>query len=374
MIRAEELTFRVGTFQLDRLTIDIPTGKYFVLLGPPGAGKSIFLECLCGLRRVDRGRVFIDGQDVTHTEPRLRNIGYVPQDYALFPHLSVMQNITFGLRSQHTDWKRGHSTFSSFATPRDPASGEKVECPLFQSRIEDITQLLGIQHLLPRRIAGLSGGEQQRVALARALVLQPKILLLDEPVCALDEAMRQEVCQQLLRVQRQLQLTVVHVSHNLEEAFSVADLAAVLHEGRFQQIGPIDELLRRPNSEFVARFVRTENIFSGHARTTVAGSTQTRIELDNTAVDVPGQHTGNVKFVIRPDQILVLPEGGQTHHGPNCFELHVAGWRDCGAYVRLELTGPINLIAHTTPAAFSQLKPGSRVTAILPLQSIHVLS
>ena len=350
MIRTQELTFRVGAFQLDRLTIDIATGKYFVLLGPPGAGKSIFLECLCGLRRVGSGRVFLDGRDVTHTEPRLRNIGYLPQDYALFPHLSVTQNIMFGLRSRHAGRKREHS------------------------RIEDITQLLGIQHLLCRRIAGLSGGEQQRVALARALVLQPKILLLDEPVCALDEAMRQEVCRQLLRVQRQLQLTVVHVSHNLEEAFSVADQAAILHEGRFQQIGPIDELLRRPNSEFVARFVRTENIFSGRAQTTVAESTQTRIEFGNAVVDVPGRHTGNVKFVIRPNQILLLPPKEPTGHSGNCFELQVAGWRDCGAYVRLELTGPINLITHTTPAAFSELRHCSRLTAVLPLPNIHVLS
>ncbi|MCX5644254.1 MAG: ATP-binding cassette domain-containing protein [Phycisphaerae bacterium] len=350
MICTEELTFRVGTFQLDHLTIDIPTGKYFVLLGPPGAGKSIFLECLCGLRRVDSGRVFISGQDVTCTEPRLRGVGYVPQDYALFPHLSVAQNITFGLRLRRCEHQQ------------------------LMSRIQDMTQLLGIQHLLPRRIAGLSGGEQQRVALARALVLQPRILLLDEPVCALDEAMRQEVCVQLLRVQQQLQLTVVHVSHNLEEAFSVADLAAILHEGRFQQIGPIDELLRRPNSEFVARFVRTENIFSGHARATMAESTRTRIELGHTAVDVPGQHTGNVKFAIRPDQILLLPEGGQASDSRNCFELQLAGWRDCGAYIRLELTGPINLVAHTTPAAFSPLRHCSRLTAVLPLESIHVLS
>jgi len=358
MIRTEELTFRVGTFQLDRLTIDIPAGKYFVLLGPPGAGKSIFLECLCGLRRVDSGRVFLAGQDVTHTEPRRRGIGYVPQDYALFPHLSVTQNIAFGLRLRRYE----HSELTT--------------------RIKDITQLLGIQHLLPRRITGLSGGEQQRVALARALVLQPKILLLDEPVCALDEAMRQEVCVQLLRIQRQLQLTVVHVSHNLEEAFSVADLAAILREGRFQQIGPIDELLRRPSSEFVARFVRTENIFLGHACPAATetppqrrcASGQTRVELDHTAVDVPGRREGDVKFMIRPDQVLVFPEREHTGHSHNCFELQLARWRDCGAYIRLELTGPINLVAHATPAAFSELGHRSHLTAVLPLESIHVLS
>ncbi len=350
MIRTEELTYRVGRFQLERLTIDIPTGKYFVLLGPPGAGKSIFLECLCGLRRPAGGRVFIDEQEVTYAEPRLRGIGYVPQDYALFPHLSVAQNITFGLRSRR---------------------GEREQRA---SRLQDVVELLGIRHLLPRRIPGLSGGERQRVALARALVLQPKILLLDEPVCALDEATRQDVCGQLVRIQRQLQLTVVHVSHNLEEAFSVADLAAILHEGRFRQIGPIDELLRRPNSEFVARFVRTENIFSGRAGTTATEPLRTRVELDDVLVDVPGRHEGNVTFMIRPDQVLVLPEEEQTCHSRNCLALRLARWRDCGAYIRLELTGPVNLVAHATPAAFSELGHCFRLTAVLPLRSIHVLS
>jgi molybdate/tungstate transport system ATP-binding protein len=383
MIRTEELTFHIGTFRLDRLTLAVPAGKYFVLLGPPGAGKSMLLECLCGLRRVDAGRIFIDGHDVTHAEPRLRGIGYVPQDYALFPHLSVRENITFGLRR------------NGCPRARTPA------------RIQDITQLLKIEHLLDRRIAGLSGGEQQRVALARALVLQPRVLLLDEPVCALDEATRQEVCAQLLHLQRQLQLTVVHVSHNLEEAFSVADYAAILHQGQLQQAGPIDELLRRPNCEFVARFVRAENIFSGHAKARNVGKEEywndgmmerrndgtarnssipvlqssdpspyacrTRVELDNAAIDVPGQHEGAIKFMIRPDHVLVLPEGEPAHDGPNRFELQLTRWRDCGAYVRLELTGPIQLVAHVTPAVFHELEHRPRVTAVLPLASIHVL-
>ncbi len=297
---------------------------------------------------MDAGRIFIDGQDLTHAEPRLRGIGYVPQDYALFPHLSVRENITFGLR--------------------------RTGCPREQmpALIQDITQLLKIEHLLPRRIAGLSGGEQQRVALARALVLQPRVLLLDEPVCALDEASRQEVCAQLLRLQRQLQLTVVHVSHNLEEAFSVADYAAILHQGQLQQTGPIDELLRRPNCEFVARFVRAENIFAGHAGET-PNLPCTRVELGAATVDVPGQRGGDVKFMIRPDQVLVRPEAEPARDGPNHFELQLTRWRDCGAYVRLELTGPIQLVAHVTPAVFRELENRPRLTVVLPLASIHVL-
>ncbi len=230
MIRTEEITFRVGTFQLQRLSIEIANGEYLILLGPPGSGKTIFLECICGLKRLESGKIYIDGRDVTNLEPRLRGIGYVPQDYALFPHLSVEQNIAFGLRV------------------RGRAEGKVVET----------ADLLGIRQLLPRPIAGLSGGEKQRVALARALVLQPKILLLDEPVSALDEVTRQEVCAQLRSIQRKLGLTTIHVSHNLEEAFSVADRAAILHQGVLKQIGTMDELSLKPNSDFVARFMRCD--------------------------------------------------------------------------------------------------------------------
>lgn len=234
MIRTEEIIFQVGEFELKRLSIEIASGEYFILLGPPGSGKTIFLECLCGLKRLTSGKIYIDGRDVTRLEPRLRNIGYVPQDYALFPHLSVEQNIAFGLRV------RGRT----------------------QDNVAETADMLGITQLLSRSTAGLSGGEKQRVALARALVLQPKILLLDEPVCALDEVTRQEVCKQLLAIQRKLGLTTIHVSHNLEEAFSVADRAAILHKGVLQQVGPMDELLCEPSSDFVSHFMRAEKRLS----------------------------------------------------------------------------------------------------------------
>ena len=230
MIRTEEISFHIGTFKLQRLSINIVKGEYFILLGPPGSGKTIFLECLCGLKRISSGQIYIDGHNVTNLEPRTRGIGYVPQDYALFPHLSVEQNIAFGIRVH------GYS----------------------ETKVIETMEMLGIRGLLSRQIQGLSGGEKQRVALARALVLQPKILLLDEPVSALDEVTRQEVCAQLLEIQRQLGLTTIHVSHNLEEAFSVADRAAILKDGTLLQVGTLDELLDKPNSKFVARFMRRE--------------------------------------------------------------------------------------------------------------------
>jgi ABC-type sugar transport system ATPase subunit len=247
MIRTEEISFRIGTFELQRFSINIAKGEYFILLGPPGSGKTIFLECLCGLKKIDSGRIYINKRDVTYIEPRTRGIGYVPQDYALFPHLSVEQNIAFGLRARGCQHKQ------------------------IESKITETAELLDIRRLLSRRTHSLSGGEQQRVALARVLVLQPKILLLDEPVCALDEVTRQEVCAQLLIIQRRLGLTTIHVSHNLEEAFTVADRAAILNAGILQQAGRLDELVSKPNSEFVARFMRREKRLSckcneqGHA-------------------------------------------------------------------------------------------------------------
>ena len=354
MIRTDQVVFHIGTFQLQRLSIEIAAGQYFVLLGPPGSGKTIFLECLCGLKRVDSGRIYIDRRDVTELEPRARDIGYVPQDYALFPHLSVERNIAFGL------CVHGYRRKDAIA------------------RVTEIADLLGIRHLLSRRVNGLSGGERQRVALARALVLQPKVLLLDEPVCALDEATRQDVCAQLFRTQRRFGLTTIHVSHNLEEAFSVADRAAVLHKGVLQQVGTLDELLRKPDSEFVARFMRCENIFSGQA--TGPGSppkadSDTQVRVGDTKLRISGRHSGAVKFVIRPEDVLVFSGGRHDGKAENGFRAKLVRSRDCGGYIRVELDGSLKLVAHMTRAAFAELKINSdgSLSVVLQPNNIHVL-
>ncbi|MFQ6036704.1 MAG: ATP-binding cassette domain-containing protein [Sedimentisphaerales bacterium] len=367
MIRTEQISFHIGAFALQGISCEIATGQYFVLLGPPGSGKTIFLECLCGLKKIDSGRIYIDGREVTALEPRARNIGYVPQDYALFPHLSVEQNIAFGLRVHGYQRKE------------------------IMAKVTETVELLEIQHLLPRRIYGLSGGEKQRVALARALVLQPKVLLLDEPVCALDEVTRQEVCAQLFRIQRQLSLTTIHVSHNLEEAFSVADRAAILHQGLLQQVGSLNELLRKPNSEFVARFMRCENIFCGKV---VGQSTppsancdrdriHTQVKVGNIQLRLSGQYHGQVKFMIRPEDILVFSGSQDNAKGENKVRAKLECWRDCGSYVRIKLDGPVNLVAHMTHAAFAELQGKLQpldsarrrpdVTVVLRPENIHVL-
>ena len=347
MIRAEEISFSIGTFQMQRLGIDITDGEYFVLLGPPGSGKTIFLECLCGLKKIQSGRIRIDGHDVTNLEPRKRGIGYVPQDYALFPHLSVEQNISFGLRAHHYT----------------------------ETDITETTDMLGIKHLLSRNIDGLSGGEKQRVALARALVLKPRILLLDEPVCALDEVTRQQVCAQLSDIQRRLGLTTIHVSHNLEEAFSVADRAAILHEGLLQQLGALSELLRKPMSEFAARFMRCENIFCVEVAGRSADDSDTRVKLGDFEMRIAGRHSGKLTLMIRPEDLLVRPASKNNGEGENIIHAKLVRSRDCGGYVRVELVGPVSLVAHMAHAAFAELqyKHQSEVVVELDLKNIHVL-
>ncbi len=351
MIRTEEICFHIGTFQLQRVNIEIPAGQYFVLLGRPGSGKTIFLECLCGLKKINSGRIFIDGRQVTNLEPRARNIGYVPQDYALFPHLSVERNIAFGLRVHGYQRKE------------------------VMTKVTETADMLEIRHLLQRRIYGLSGGEKQRVALARALVLQPKVLLLDEPVCALDEVTRQEVCAQLFRIQRQLGLTTIHVSHNLEEAFSVADRATILYQGVLQQVGSLNELLRKPNSEFVARFMRCENIFYGEVIGQNAQSSNTQVKVGDIQLQILGQHSGELKFMIRPEDVLVFSGSQNVAKGENVVRSKLERWRDCGSYVKIELNGPLNLVAHITHATFAELQGKNRpvVIAVLGPENIHVL-
>lgn len=332
MIRTERLSFSVGEFSLRDFSLEVAEGGYFVMLGPPGAGKTVFLECLCGLRRVEGGRIFIDGRDVTTLEPRARGIGYVPQDYALFPHLSVKRNIGFGLRA------------------RGARGGE------ISAKVDHLAEMLGIERLLSRNVGDLSGGEKQRTALARALVMEPKVLLLDEPVCALDEETRQSVCSLLHRIQRQFALTVIHVSHNLEEAFSVADRAAILNQGVLQQVGSLDALLRKPANEFVARFMRCENIFG-----------------DDAGLKLTEPSPGRFKLMIRPEDVVILRPDERPAGTANILPVGLLRWRDYGGYVKAEFNGRLNIVAHLSHAAFARLdaKPGDQFIAVLHPERMH---
>jgi len=349
MIRTVNLTKRLGEFQLLEANVTIEEGEYFVLLGPTGAGKTIFVECIAGIYEPDGGSVLIGEENVTRLRPEERRLGYVPQDYALFPHLSVERNIGFGLAVRRED-------------PTEIAR-----------RTRELSDLLGITPLLPRAIRTLSGGERQRVALARALAIRPRVLLLDEPLSAVDEQTRETLCGELRRIHEELKTTTIHVSHNFEETLSLADRIGVLRDGVIQQIGTPDEIFRRPANEFVARFVRAENILPGVA---TPGAEGVEVTLRNgPTVRATGAAAGPVMIVVRPEHIEVLataPEGPVA----NCYRGHVRDTLDRGATVKLWVEGESAWVAMMLRPRWQAagLARGAEAWVRIPPEAVHVFS
>ena len=208
MITVDHLTVRIGGFALEDVGFDVPTGQYAVLMGRTGAGKTTLLEALCGLKAVAGGTIRLNGRDVTRLKPAERGIGYVPQDRALFQTMTVREHLAFALTIR------------------------KADRQVIQQSVAELSRLLGIEHLLDRRPPGLSGGEAQRVALGRALSARPGVLCLDEPLSALDDETRREMYELLEHVQQSTSVTILHVTHNLDEAEQLADRIFLLRNGR----------------------------------------------------------------------------------------------------------------------------------------------
>jgi iron(III) transport system ATP-binding protein len=224
---------------LKDITLRIEPGEFFALLGPSGSGKSTLLRLIAGFNQHNQGRLLVDGQDITGVPPHARNIGMVFQNYALWPHLTVYDNVAFGLVERKT--------------PRAD----------IRRRVGEALALVGLSEFAQRRPNQLSGGQQQRVALARTIVIEPQVLLLDEPLSNLDKKLREQMRQELLRLQRQLGITTIFVTHDQEEAMTTADRMAVLEAGVLQQIGTPAELFDHPANAFVAGFVGTANLLHG---------------------------------------------------------------------------------------------------------------
>lgn len=212
MIHLENISWHAGTFRLDNVSLEVPSGRYAVLMGRTGCGKTSILEIICGLRRPASGRVRIDHRDVTHEPPGTRGIGYVPQDGAMFPTLTVREQIGFALRLRR--WP-------------------SVE---IEKRVQELAEHLGVAHLLDRLPQHLSGGERQRVALGRALAAKPSVLLLDEPLSALDEELRDDLATLLKHIQRELQITALHITHSGQEAAHLADVLFRFQDGRVRRM------------------------------------------------------------------------------------------------------------------------------------------
>ncbi len=241
MLKIEDLSLKVGGFSLEGITLKIEKGDFFALIGPTGSGKSLLLETIMGIVPSNctekKGKIILENKEITSLPPERRGIGIVYQDSALFPHLSVKENITFGLRYYRGDRKD------------------------IQERLKATIESLEIGHLLDRSPETLSGGERQRVALARVLVLNPRIILLDEPLSAIDPNFQEEIRNLLKDIHKNLGITFIMVSHNFSEVLHLAEKGAIISEGKILQQGNIWDIFNHPNSLFVAKFVGIKNIY-----------------------------------------------------------------------------------------------------------------
>jgi len=353
LIRLVNVSSAAGAFALRSISLEVSTGEYFVLLGPTGAGKTLLLETIAGLRAVSSGEIWIAGENVTAVAAERRRVGFMYQDYLLFPHLTVRRNIAFGIRHE----------------PPEEA----------QQRIARVSQLLKLDHLLDRRIAGLSGGEQQRIALARALAPQPRVLLLDEPLAALDPQTRRQVRRELLALHDELQMTTIHVTHDFEEALALADRLAVMNAGEIVQAGQPDEVFRRPASQFLAGFLGIENIFRGRI-TRCAGDQSAAGEAFNAVFDsgplklsVVAEREGAACVAIRPEEITVSKEPLHSSALNNLAGV-VKHIEKSGPLVRLTIDPGLPFLVALTVQSFEalQLDTGANVWLSFKATAVHV--
>jgi spermidine/putrescine transport system ATP-binding protein len=289
-IRLESVTKRFAeTLAVDDLSLEIPRGGFFAMLGPSGCGKTTTLRMIGGFEDPTAGRVFLGGVDVTDHPPFRRDVNTVFQSYALFPHLTVERNVSFGLERK------------------------KVGKEEIRRRVGDILDLVQLTGLGNRRPQQLSGGQQQRVALARALVNHPRALLLDEPLGALDLRLRRQLQIELKRIQADIGITFVHVTHDQEEALTMADMIAVMNEGRIEQMGSGEDLYERPRTEFVANFLGISNLLDGSVGSR-DGAMATFDAEEGERVLVPTErfshvNSGAVRVGVRPEKIAISANG-----------------------------------------------------------------
>lgn len=364
MIELDGISVRVGGFDLRDVSFAVPSGGYALIIGPTGSGKTTLLEAVAGHARIRSGRIRLHGQDMTGVPPERRGLGFVYQQYHLFPHLSVRDNIGYGLAAGDPDRRSG--------TAHD-------------GRADELAETLGITHLLGRTVRGLSGGEQQRVALARALAPRPRILLLDEPFASVDPTTRHLLRRELRTLHEREGITTLQVTHDFDEALRLGDLVAVLADGRIAQSGTPEQVFRYPNSAFVARFVGTGNVLAGvveradsggnsREQTETSGAFAARFATGPLRLEVVAEREGPMHAVIRPEDIVLsrtdLPGSARNRMAATVDRLERLG---PVTLVHLDVGRPLLASVTTVSAEEMALAPGMNVAIAFKATAIHLV-
>jgi putative spermidine/putrescine transport system ATP-binding protein len=333
---------------LNGIDISLGEGEFLSLLGPSGCGKTTALRLVAGFDRPDEGRIVVDGKDLTGVAPNKRDMGMVFQAYSLFPNMTAKQNVEFGLRI------RG----------RDKTDRGK--------RVDDLLELVGLGHAGTRYPHQLSGGMQQRVALARALAIEPRVLLLDEPLSALDAKVRVQLREEIRRIQLELGITTLYVTHDQEEALAISDHVAVMYGGVIEQMGTPTEMYTAPKTPFVAEFIGQMNRLQA---TIVDGSSGeiehagTRLQIDEARGRTNGER---VLVLIRPEALELQAAGNGSMPSGNTLAGEVVTQTFLGPVTRLKVTG--GLIADMSTARAAALPVGSNVVAQVPSTGVQLLA
>lgn len=301
MIKIESLRIELPGFVLKDIELSIQDGEFFTLLGPTGAGKTLMLEAIAGVAPITNGRIWVKGRNITYLPPEQRGIGIVYQDYALFPHLSVLENITYGLRYHKAD----------------PQASKK--------RVTALIEQLRLEPLVGRSVRYLSGGEKQRVSLVRALAVNPSVLLLDEPLSALDPNFREEIRDVLKRLHREVKITFLMVTHDFADTLFLGQRTAILNSGNIEQVGRVSDVFERPATPFVAEFVGMKNVFPASFKGAKAMVDGLELHLETP----PGDHKNYV--AIRSEDIIIRKDR-ISENGMNVVQGKIAGIIDRGLF------------------------------------------
>ena len=354
MVELRQVTKRFGSHEaLKDASFAIRAGEFMTFLGPSGCGKTTCLRLISGFDTPTSGRIFIDGKDVTFDPPYRRDVNQVFQNYALFPHLTIYENIAFGLRMKRT-------------APED-----------IKRRVERVVQMTSLGDFASRKPAQLSGGQRQRAALARAIVCEPKVLLLDEPLSALDAKLRSQMRVELKQLQKKLGITFIYVTHDQEEALTMSDRVAVINGGRVEQIGTVNEIYYKPATRFVASFIGDTNIVEAEIlasdsetlRCRLAGGLELKVHRHQSSA------AGKILLSLRPEKIRLhrsRPEGLNSFPARITMEVFKGAMDELTLTVQGDL--PLGAILANDGHVGSDFHEGDQVFASIQPEDIHIVA